>query len=100
LWLWPDGEAGALLARRLNVDLFLLLTDGAPSSVPAKEEAARRIVEVTGHRAAIGEIEKAVEIVRGADGIPGLRLARDATHGGQTFGSTHNYESARRPPSG
>jgi carbamate kinase len=64
-----DGDlVGALLARRLDVDLFLLLGDGAPGSTPAKEEAARRFIEATGRRAAIGELKKAVEIVRDASG--------------------------------
>jgi len=64
-----DGDlVGALLARRLDVDLFLLLSDGAPGSAPAKDEAAHRFVEATGRRAAAGELKKAVEIVRDASG--------------------------------
>lgn len=64
-----DGDlVGALLARRLDVDLFLLLTDGAPRPAPAKEEAARRFVAATGRRAAIGAVTDAVQIVRGAAG--------------------------------
>jgi carbamate kinase len=64
-----DGDlVGALLARRLDVDLFLLLSDSAPGSAPAKEEAARRFVAATGRRAAVSELKKAVEIVRGVAG--------------------------------
>lgn len=58
-----DGDLiAALLARRLDVDLLLLQSDGAPS--PAKEEAARRFTSATSRHAAIGELRKAVEIVR------------------------------------
>ena len=65
-----DGDLiAALLARRLDVDLFLLLTgDGAPSPPGAKEEAARRFTKSTGRRTAIGELRKAVGIVRSAAG--------------------------------
>jgi carbamate kinase len=86
----------ALLARRLDADLLVMLTDVdavhlgwgrdfesalgsatpaelrehgfAPGSMGPKVEAACRFVEATGHRAAIGELKKAVEIVRGASG--------------------------------
>ena len=64
-----DGAlVAALLARRLDVDLLLLLSGDASSSLNAKEEAARRFVESTGRRAAIGELRKAVETVRGEAG--------------------------------
>jgi carbamate kinase len=86
----------ALLARRLDADLLVMLTDVdavhldwgrdheralgsatpaelrehgfAPGSIGPKVEAACRFVEATGRRAAIGELEKAVEIVRGVSG--------------------------------
>jgi carbamate kinase len=54
----------ALLARRLDVDLFLMLADSTASTA----EAARRFVEATERRAAIGALTDAVQIVRGAAG--------------------------------
>lgn len=58
----------ALLARRLDVDVLVMLTDAASEPTAAKLEAARSFVETTGRRAAIGELPKAVEIVRGEAG--------------------------------
>lgn len=86
----------SLLARRLDADVLVMLTDvdavhldwGAESdralgrvtpaelrehnfasgSMGPKVEAACRFVEATGCRAAIGELTKAVEIVRGESG--------------------------------
>jgi carbamate kinase len=86
----------ALLARRLDADVLVMLTDVdavhldwgakgdralekvtaaelrersfAPGSMGPKVEAACRFVEATGRRAAIGELTKAVEIVRGESG--------------------------------
>ncbi|HEY7255736.1 MAG TPA: carbamate kinase [Solirubrobacterales bacterium] len=86
----------ALLARRLDADLLVMLTDVdavhldwggeaeralgrvtpaelrrhdfASGSMAPKVDAACRFVETTGRRAAIGELTKAVEIVRGAAG--------------------------------
>lgn len=86
----------ALLARRLDADLLLLLTDVdgvhadwggphqrpissaepaelralsfAPSSMGPKVEAACRFSEATGNRAAIGSLEDAASIVRGEAG--------------------------------
>ena len=86
----------ALLARRLDADLLVMLTDVdavhldwgseseralgkvtpaelhrhdfASGSMGPKVDAACRFVEATGRRAAIGELTKAVEIVRGASG--------------------------------
>ncbi len=86
----------SLLARRLDADVLVLLTDVdavhlgrgtesdlalgrvtpaelrehsfAPGSIGPKVEAACRFVEATGRRAAIGELTKAVEIVRGESG--------------------------------
>jgi carbamate kinase len=58
----------ALLARRLDADLLVMLTDAASEPGAAEVEAARRFVEATGRRAAIGELAKAVEMVRGRAG--------------------------------
>jgi carbamate kinase len=86
----------ALLARRLDADVLVMLTDvdavhldwGAESdralgkvttaelrehsfasgSMGPKVDAACRFVEATGRRAAIGSLTKAVEIVRGESG--------------------------------
>jgi carbamate kinase len=86
----------ALLARRLDADLLLMLTDVyavhlgwgfdyecalgsaspaelrehgfAPGSMGPKVEAACRFVEATERRAAIGALTDAVQIVRGAAG--------------------------------
>lgn len=86
----------ALLARRLDADVLVMLTDVdavhldwggkteralgkvtaselrghdfASGSMGPKVEAACRFVEATGRRAAIGELTKAVEIVRGESG--------------------------------
>lgn len=68
----------ALLARRLDADLLLMLTGvdaphdrehglGSPS-MRSKVEAARSFVEATRGRAAIGASADAVQIVRGAAG--------------------------------
>jgi carbamate kinase len=70
----------SLLARRLDADLFVMLTAGdavrldwdggderALGAGP-KVEAAGRFVEATGRRAAIGGLTRAVEIVRGEAG--------------------------------
>lgn len=68
-----DGNlTAALLARRLEADLLLMLTDGAPGSEPAKAEAARRFVGATERRAAIGALTDAVQMVRG---VAGTQLA-------------------------
>lgn len=86
----------ALLARRLDADVLVMLTDVdavhldwggeaeralgkvtpaelrgqdfTPGSIGPKVDAACRFVEATGRRAAIGELRKAVEIVRGESG--------------------------------
>lgn len=55
-----------LLARRLDADLLLMLTD--VEARPGMVETACSFVEVTGRRAAIGTITDAVEMVRGAAG--------------------------------
>lgn len=58
----------ALLARRLDADVLVMLTEVASESMSTEVEAARRFVEATGRRAAIGELTKAVEMVRGEAG--------------------------------
>jgi carbamate kinase len=58
----------SLLARRLEADLLVMLTAADVVHVGAKAKAARRFVEATGRRAAIGELTKAVEIVQGQAG--------------------------------
>jgi carbamate kinase len=55
----------ALLARRLDADLFLALTDDGSGSTGSKEEAARRFAEATGRRGASGTVIDAGRIVRG-----------------------------------
>jgi len=57
--------SAALLARRLDVDLFLVLSDDATGS---DEEAARRFALATERRAAIGSLTDAAQIVRGVAG--------------------------------
>lgn len=57
--------SAALLARRLDVDLFLVLGEGATAS---GEEAARRFALATERRAATGLLKDVVQIVRGAAG--------------------------------
>lgn len=64
-----ENLTAALLARRLDADLLVMLTDAdAVGSIGPKVDAACRFVEATGRRAAIGELAKAVEVVRGASG--------------------------------
>jgi carbamate kinase len=55
------GLSAGLLARRLDVDLFLILGDDLTGS---GEEAARRFAEATERRAVIGTATDAVRIVR------------------------------------
>lgn len=57
-------RTASLLARRLDADLLVMLTAADAVRIDSRVEAARRFVEVTGRRAAIGEVTKAVEIVR------------------------------------
>lgn len=64
-----DGDlTSALLARRLDADLFLVLGDDDSGSTGAKREAVRRFAGATDRRAAIGAITDAVQIVRAAAG--------------------------------
>jgi carbamate kinase len=58
----------ALLARRLDADLLVMLTDIGSESTPPKVKAAHRFVDATGRRAAIGELTQAVAMVRGEAG--------------------------------
>lgn len=73
-----DGDlVAALLARRLDADLLLLLTDRAPGSAGDKEEAAHRFVASTGRRAAIGTVAQAEQIVRDVEPGDRVTLAHD-----------------------
>jgi carbamate kinase len=61
-----EDQAAALLARRLDVDLFVLIVDGEPTV--SKVEAARRFVSVTERRAAIGALADASDLISGVAG--------------------------------
>jgi carbamate kinase len=67
-----DGDLTvALLGRRLDADLLVLLNDvdpGPSGSMGSKVDAACRFVEATGNRAAIGALTDAAQIVRGDAG--------------------------------
>lgn len=66
----------ALLARRLEADLLLMLSDaGSIEAEEAKVAAARRFVDVSGRRAAVGALADAARIVRGQ---AGTQLRADA----------------------
>jgi carbamate kinase len=63
-----DGNlTAALLARRLDVDLFLVLGDDGSGSaaIGPRREAVRRFVEATERRAASVTLSDAAQIVRG-----------------------------------
>jgi glutamate 5-kinase len=61
-----DGDlTAALLARRLDADLLLILTEAQTAS---QVEAASRFAEATGRRAAIGSLAEATRMVRGEAG--------------------------------
>ncbi len=62
------GLTAALLARRLEADLFLTLAGAPPGSKEPEAEAPRRFVEATGGRAATATLADAVRIVDGAAG--------------------------------
>lgn len=70
------GLVAALLARRLDADLLLLLTDRAPGS-PSTKEAARRFAASTGRRAAIGTVAQAEQIVGDVELGDRVTLAHD-----------------------
>jgi carbamate kinase len=55
----------ALLARRLDADLLLMLAEG---SIEPKVEAARRFAAITGRRAAIGRLDEVDRVVQGEAG--------------------------------
>jgi carbamate kinase len=64
-----EDLTSALLARRLDADMLLMLTDlnevqGAAGSTGPKVEATRRFVEATGRGAAIGSLQDAGRLVR------------------------------------
>jgi len=61
----PDLTA-ALLARRLDADLLMMLTDPLQDAATreAKAAAARRFVEATGRRGAVGSIADMAQLAR------------------------------------
>ncbi|MGN6254002.1 MAG: hypothetical protein ACTHO8_03355 [Solirubrobacterales bacterium] len=62
-----DGDlTAALLARRLDAELLMMLADPlqSPRAREAKEEAAHRFVEATGRRAVTGSLAELVGAVR------------------------------------
>lgn len=61
-----EDLTAALLARRLDADLLVLLTEGEP--LGSTVAAARRFSEATRRRAAIGSLADVAEVVRGAAG--------------------------------
>jgi carbamate kinase len=68
-----DDLTAALLARRLDADLLLMLAgpeqlDSASGPIGSKAEAARRFAAATGRRAAVGDIAEAAPIARGEAG--------------------------------
>jgi carbamate kinase len=60
--------AAALLARRLDADLLLMLTDDE-RPMGRKVKAARHFAGSTGRRAAIGSLADAARVARGEAGI-------------------------------
>jgi carbamate kinase len=52
-------QTASLMARRLDADLLLLLTDAEPAATRPKADAALRFVDSTGRRAAIGALTDA-----------------------------------------
>ncbi len=71
----PD-LAAALLARRLDADLFIAVSREGSGPTGSKQEAARRFTEVTGRRGAIGTVADAGRIVRGPERRDRVTLAR------------------------
>jgi len=63
-----EGLTAALLARRLDADLLLMLTDADFLQAGPKVEAGRRFAEATGRRAAISTLENAARAVRSEAG--------------------------------
>jgi carbamate kinase len=52
-------QTASLLARRLDADLLLMLTDAEPAATAPKADAVLRFVDATGRRAAIGALTDA-----------------------------------------
>ena len=67
----------ALLARRLDVDLLILLNGIGSGSPAAKEEAARRFTGATGRRATVGSVAEVRGMVAGAAPRGRVTLPRD-----------------------
>lgn len=68
--------AAALLARRLDADLFIAVSEERSGPTGPKQEAARRFTEATGRRGAIGPVVDAGRMVRGAGRRDRVTLAR------------------------
>jgi carbamate kinase len=64
-----EDLVAALLARRLDADLLLMLTEVGGRPDEAKAEAARSFVAATDRRAAIGALADAVGLAGGEGGI-------------------------------
>jgi carbamate kinase len=66
-----EDLTAALLARRLDADLLLILIDaqaGHAGAIRPKVEAAHRFAEATGRRAAIGALSDLARVARGESG--------------------------------
>ncbi|MGN6816102.1 MAG: amino acid kinase family protein [Solirubrobacterales bacterium] len=59
-----SGLTAALLARRLDADLLMMLTDLDSGSIAPKVEALCRFAEATGRRTAIGSLRDVARVVR------------------------------------
>jgi carbamate kinase len=71
-----EDLTAALLARRLDADLLVLLSEGEP--LASTLMAARRFAEATGRRAAIGPLFDVVRVVQGAAGAQIERTVPEA----------------------
>jgi carbamate kinase len=78
-----EDLTAALLARRLDADLLLMLIDGDAGSLESKIAAAGRFAEATGCRAAIGPLADGARVVQGDAGtqVAGP-IGEPANHGG------------------
>lgn len=72
-------QTASLMARRLDADLLLLLTDAEPAATRPKADAALRFVDATGRRAAIGALTDAAWTSPPAAGQVPSRLASAAS---------------------
>ena len=75
-----EDLTAALLARRLDADLLVLLTGAeAASSISPKMVAASRFTKATGRRAAIGALTDVAGVVRGEEGTQLAAAAGELT---------------------